>query len=80
MNEDRCKHTIDLEDFLMTLTPRKPDSECSQIRATITYNSGRTETIHGKLNKDKSPHKTFQQKIDAFRSFPTVVNIKQEKY
>jgi len=56
------------------------DKKYEKVRATMTYKSGRKETIHGKLKGDQTPHKTFSKRVSAFRSFPTVTNVEIEKY
>lgn len=47
-----------------------------QARAEITYASGRTETIFGKVNKDGRPHALFDKKVSEYKSFPTVKDVK----
>jgi hypothetical protein len=71
---ERCDQTIDIEEFI-EMEKRK-----EQAIATITYNSGRTETITGKLKADESFYKTFTDKINAFKSFPTVVSVDVVKH
>lgn len=44
-------------------------------KATITYQSGRTETLTGKVNKDGTAHALFEKKVSQFRQFPTVTKV-----
>lgn len=46
-----------------------------QAKATITYNSGRQETIYGKVNKDGTLHKLFDKRLSEFKAFPTVKHV-----
>ena len=50
------------------------------IRATITYKSGRVETFEAKLRKNNMPPVTFSKRVAASKSFPTVSNVKIEKF
>lgn len=56
------------------------EKEYTKVKAIVTYQSGRQETIHGKLNKGNVSDKGFQKKVAAFRAFPTVVNVEVIKY
>lgn len=72
----RCSETIDLEEMIAM----KTEGKFTMVKAIVTYQSGRTETIHGKLNKDNIPDKVFQKKISDLRQFPSVTNIETIKY
>lgn len=74
---ERCKDTIGLEEYIAM----KNQEQHTHVKAEVTYKSGRTETVYGKLNKDQLPDKTFQRKLlSALRQFPTVTDIKTTKY
>ncbi len=88
---ERCPDTIDLEECIemkdkrysqigMIKPPANKKKEVTQIRATVTYNSGRTESFVGKLNAKKRPYKKFENKLAQYRGFPTVVNINVEMF
>lgn len=70
----RCTKTIDLEEIIMT------QEKHENIRAVVTYKSGREETFSGKLQKDGTPYKTFASKVADLRAFPTVVDVKVTTY
>ena len=69
----RCNQTIDLEELI------KMDKKETKIRATITYISGRTEEIGADLKNDGTPPKSFNNKVNAYRKFPTVVSVQLVK-
>ena len=72
--EYRCKETIDLEEFLkMSEVPTKA-------KATIIWNSGREEEIVSELNKGGEFKKSFSDKINEYRKFPTVKSVNVTKY
>lgn len=72
--DSRCEQTIDIEEcIIMSTKPKK-------IRATITYNSGRTEVIAGALKNNGEPPKTFSKAVAEFKRFPTVVSVEVERF
>lgn len=50
------------------------------VRATITYKSGRKEVMTGKLRTDQRPYKRFEEKLGQLRDFPTVEKIVLETF
>jgi hypothetical protein len=70
----RCNETLDLEEII------KMNEKHNAIMGVITYQSGRQETIYGKLQVGGQPYKTFAQKIEEFRAFPTVTDVKITTY
>ena len=73
----RCKETIDLEDILAM---KKEEEKKTHVRVIVIYKSGREEELCGDLNLDGSIHKNFQKRIERFRAFPTVKDVKIIKY
>lgn len=74
MELDRCKQTIDLEDWLMENKAKE------NYLITATYKSGRTEEFRGKLLKGETLPKLLLKKINNLRAFPTVTDVTIEKY
>ena len=72
----RCKETVDLEDLIAM----KNQEDFENIRATVIYKSGRTETFTGKLKKDQTPKADFQKKVHDLKRFPSVVKIETERF
>lgn len=56
------------------------DKKFTHIRAIATYKSGNKETFSCKLRSDGMYTKTFMKKLKDYQAFPTVVDIKLEKY
>lgn len=50
-----------------------------QIKAVVTYKSGREEIIFGKVNKDGSASKPFAKRLADYKNFPTVVSVEIEE-
>lgn len=72
----RCDLTIDLEEIIMSKNP----DEFKFVKADITWNSGRVETLRDKLDKNNQIKKQFSDKVAKYRQFPTVKNVQVEKY
>jgi hypothetical protein len=53
MSDERCKESIDLEEFLSMNVGKK----YTKVKAEIVYTSGRTEMVYGKLKTDQTPEK-----------------------
>lgn len=74
--EYRCPETIDLEELIMM-----KDDFKENLRVIIEYNSGRTETFEGKVSKTTGkPGKRLQEKIDKYRTLPTVKRLRTERF
>ena len=74
----RCPDTIDLEELIEMIEQSSVKKE--NVKAIIEYVSGRKETIHGKLKADGTFYQKFEEAINAFKSFPAVVNVEIVKY
>jgi hypothetical protein len=68
---ERCKLTIDIEEAIAM----QKEKQLKNIKAVITYKSGRTEEIECKLTSKNLPTATFSKKLAALKKFPTVVKI-----
>lgn len=77
MNEEyRCKQTIDLEELVVMQTEKKE----TMYRVTAIYKSGRKETYSGKLKNDGNIDKKGCKHISDLRKFPTVQDVKVERF
>lgn len=73
----RCKDTIDIEDFIAMQDKKE---QPTKIKAIVTYKSGRTEEVHGKINKSGIADAKFSKAVSAAKAFPTVEKVQVEKY
>lgn len=72
----RCTETIDLEEIIKM----KTEQFCEKVKATVTWKSGRVEEIYDSLKKGGEFKKSFSDKVENYRKFPTVENVRVEKY
>ena len=49
-------------------------------KATVLWDSGRTEEFKDKLNKDGKPPKKFNDKVKQLNNFPTVKIVQVERF
>lgn len=74
-NPYRCTETIDLEEIIkMTI-----EKEATKSKAVVFWKSGRTEEFYADLNKGGEFKKSFTNKVDAHRNFPTVQKVEVTK-
>lgn len=74
MSEYRCKETIDLEEILEMADQPK------NIKAIIKWKSGREEILKGSILKGGNPDANFSSMLVKYQSFPTVLDVKVERY
>lgn len=58
----------------------RDENEFTHVRGVAEYRSGRTEEFEAKLRADGTPPKAFSKKVSHLRCFPTVTNVKTERY
>ena len=71
---EKCENRLDLEKFIMRI------DDLDKIKATITYKSGRVETLEADLLKSGLPPKASSRRVAQSRQFPTVKNVKVNKF
>lgn len=74
--EYRCTETIDLEDMIKM----KAEQFCTKVKAVVTYKSGRTEEFQSDLLKGGDFRKSFVERVNACKKFPTVENVEVVKF
>ena len=70
----KCNQTIDLEEMI------EMERECNNVRCIAVYNSGREEVFTAKLKKNGVWSNKFSKIVSQLRDFPTVQQVKIEKF